>query len=151
MARNEVKVELETGVYNLVELDDLIPQYGEHKSSLDEMDKTCKKENARIKEIMKFYNKDTAEANGWKITYSTSTRSDMDEDKLLDILRKDWTSHNGSMQCPYIKTKEYVDMDALENAIYNGDLSKEVLLEIKTCEKSKTVETLRIARTKKED
>jgi len=152
MARkNLINVEIGTGVYNIVELQDLIPQYGEHKTSLDDMDKVCKKENTRIKELMKFYQKDSMESEGWKVSYSVSERTSMNEDKLLEILKEDWISRNGSIECPYIKTKEYVDMDLLEDALYKDEVPKDVILKMKTCEESKQVETLRISKMKEAD
>ena len=88
------------------------------------------------------------QVDDWKATYSVQRRESMNEDKLLDVLKKNWTAHNGSMQCPYIKTKEYVDFDILEDAIYRNELSNEVLMEMDTCKEVKEVETLKVAKVK---
>ena len=50
-----------------------------------------------------------------------------------------------------IKTKEYVDFDALEKAIYNGLLPGETLLEMDKAREVKEVVTLRVTKIKKEN
>ena len=63
---------------------------------------------------------------------------DFNEAKALDIILSYWHEHNGSMQCPFIRTVEVLDMDALEGAIYRKELPKEVLMELDKC-RTKTV------------
>ena len=123
-----------------VSLDTLIPQYAENKSMLDDYKKICDEENKQIKDMME---EGSYEAGGWKATKSVTTRDSMNEDKLLDVLKK-----AGFTQTSIIKTKEYVDMDELESAIYNGLIEKDILLEIDKCRESKEVITLRISKVK---
>lgn len=127
-----------------VSLDTLIPQYAENKSLLDDYKKICDEENKQIKDMME---EGSYEAGGWKATKSVTTRDSMNEEKLLDVL-----TQNKLYQLPYkdkiIKTKTYVDMDALESAIYKGLIPKEVLLKIDKCRESKEVVTLRISKVK---
>ncbi len=123
-----------------VSLDTLIPQYAENKSLLDDYKKICDKENKQIKDMME---EGSYEAGGWKATKSVTTRDSMNEDKLLDVLK-----NTNAVYLGIIKTKEYVDMDALESAIYNGDIDKEILLKIDKCRESKEVVTLRISKVK---
>jgi hypothetical protein len=47
------------------------------------------------------------------------------------------------MECPYIKTREYIDMEALENAIYQKELTPSVLADMDKCREVTTVVTLR--------
>lgn len=136
---------------SLDDLKTLIPEYGQNKSKLDEMDKVCKSQNASIKLIMADNQMDSMTVDGWKATYSIQERTSLDEDALLEVLKKDWVERNGSMECPYIKKKEYVDMDALEDAMYNQEVSEDLIVKMKSCETVKKVETLRIAKTKEED
>lgn len=123
-----------------VSLDTLIPQYAENKSLLDDYKKICDEENKQIKDMME---EGSYEAGGWKATKSVTTRDSMNEDKLLDVLKK-----AGFTQTSIIKTKEYVDIDELESAIYNGLIEKDILLEIDKCRESKEVVTLRISKVK---
>lgn len=123
-----------------VSLDTLIPQYAENKSMLDDYKKICDEENKQIKDIME---EGSYEAGGWKATKTISTRETMNEEKLLDVARK-----NSYYLSDIIKTKEYIDMDKLESLLYKGNISKEVLLEIDKCRESKEVVTLRISKVK---
>lgn len=121
-------------------LDNLIPQYAENKSILDDYKKICDKENKQIKELM---TDDTYEAGGYKATKSVQVRESMNEDKLLELL-----IDKGYKDTKVIKQKYYVDMDALESAIYSGQIPKEDLLAIDKCRESKEVVTLRISKVK---
>ena len=105
-------------------------------------------DNAKIKAIMREREIKDYQVDDWKAVYSVQRRESMNEDKLLDVLKKNWTAHNGSMQCPYIKTKEYIDFDILEDAIYRNELSNEVLMEMDTCKEVKEVETLKVSKVK---
>ena len=51
---------------------------------------------------------------------------------------------------PVIKTKEYVDADALERLIYAEKLDHEILLAIDACNTKVTKETLRVKKLKGE-
>lgn len=121
-------------------LDNLIPAYAENKAILDDYKKICDKENKQIKELM---TDDTYEAGGYKATKSVQVRETMNEDKLLELL-----IDKGYKDTKVIKQKYYVDMDALESAIYSGQIPKEDLLAIDKCRESKEVVTLRISKIK---
>ena len=129
------------GDYMSQKLDTLIPQYAENKNMLDDYKKICDKENKQIKELM---TDDTYEAGGYKATKSVQTRESLNEDRLLAIA----SQHRVFRDIGIIKTKEYVDMEALESAIYKGMLDKEALMEIDKCRESKEVVTLRISKIK---
>ena len=51
---------------------------------------------------------------------STVEKFSFDDDKLMDLVK---SLTDKKLISKLIRTKEYVDMDALENAIYHGDLS----------------------------
>lgn len=121
----------------------LIPEYGSHKSTLDEYDKICKSENAEIKRIMEEEGIDNMQAGGYKVTYSVRESNTMNEDKLLALLQDKVSAESG-----IVKTKKYVDMDALESAIYNGAIPKEVLIEMDNCREKKQTVSLRITKVK---
>lgn len=125
----------------LNDLDVLIPQYAENKSEMDSYKKICDKENAQIKAIMKDFVVDNYEAGGYKASYSISKRETMNEEILLDI------AHNFGIP-EIVKTKEYIDFDALEKAIYNGDISDDILMEMDKAKEVKEVVTLRVTKIK---
>lgn len=129
---------------NLNDLDILIPRYVENKVEMESYKKICDRENAQIKSIMKDFAVQNYATGGYKATYSVSTRETMNEEMLLEI------AHNFGIP-EIVKTKEYIDFDALENAIYNGRISQEVLLEMNKAKEIKEVVTLRVTKIKKKE
>ena len=123
-----------------VSLDTLIPQYAENKALMDDYKKICDEENKQIKELM---DEGSYEAGGYKATKSVQVRESMNEDKLLEVLRKAVFTPTS-----IIKTKEYIDMYELESAIYKGLIEKDILMEIDKCREKKEVVTLRVSKVK---
>lgn len=127
---------------NLKKLDELIPQYAMNKSEMDSYKKICDKENAEIKKLMTDLVLPFYEAGEYKATCSISERESMNEEMLLEIAH-----HHGISEI--VKTKEYIDFDALEKAIYDGKISQEILLEFDKAKEVKKVTTLRVSKIKK--
>lgn len=125
-------------------LETLVLDYGNHKEELDKYKKLCDNENKSIKKLMTDLDIKEFEADGYKVSVSVSKRETMDEDKLLEI------AHSYNID-EIIKTKEYIDFDALEDAIYNGRISKHTLSEMNKAKNTKEITTLRVRRTNKED
>lgn len=147
MARKNLnQVNEEQKQTRLAELNNLIPLYGVNKEAYDKYDKLCKSENAEIKAIMAECNMDSITVEGYKVTYSVSDRKSMNEDKLLELIQQ-----NENLAYKVIKTKQYVDMDELEKAIYSGDIDEDTLAEMQKCEEVKKVETLRITKKKEKE
>ena len=123
-------------------LDDLIPSYAVNKLELDSYKKICDSENSQIKSQMLDLGITAYSAGGYTAKYITSERTSMNEDKLLAIIKK----HNIP---DVIKTREYVDMDELENYLYHldeeDDDAKKIFKDIDTCRDIKEVVTLRIS------
>jgi hypothetical protein len=97
------------------------------------------KENAEIKTLMRASNLSEFVAGDIKATCSVSERQDFIEEALIEKLKE--MKVRG-----IIKKKEYVDMDALENAIYNGKVDAAALA---SCQTTKEVVTLRVSKVKK--
>lgn len=132
-------------------LNELIPQYASNKAELDSYKKICDKENAQIKEIMLSEKLDICEAGGYKATCTVSVRESMNEEKLLEIYHKNEALIWKLQDLGVIKTKEYVDFDMLEKAIYDEIIPKEMLLEMDKAKESKEVVTLRVSKIKKKE
>ena len=126
-------------------LDELIPVYGDNKERLDVLDKICKEENKQIKELLG--DKTNYETSGWKVTKSVQNRDKIDED-LLCVKLSDFPE---MYELGVIKVQEYVDMDALEDAMYKGQLNKKMLAVVEKCREHKEVVTLRISRVEEEE
>lgn len=125
-------------------LDELIPAYAQNKNELDSYKKICESENSQIKEKMVEIGQDEYSAGGYKAKRIVSERVSMNEDKLLAVMKKHYLVQ-------VIKTREYVDMDALENYLYHIDEedNKELLAEIDKCREVKEVVQLRISKERK--
>ena len=126
------------------ELDTLIPQYVTNKTELDGYKKICDRENAQIKKLMLTDNLSTYNVGQYKASCIVSTRESFNEEKLLEIAH-----HHGISEI--VKTKEYIDYDALEDAIYKGRISSEIILEMDTAKEVKEVVSLRISKVKQEE
>ena len=122
-------------------LDALIPRYAVNKEQMDELKKVCDVQNKEIKELMLSENLDLYTSKGYKATKFISKRESFNEAKLLKALQD--VNIDG-----LIKTKQYVDMDVLESALYRGQLSEEVILTLDKCKEVKEVVTLKITKVK---
>ena len=60
------------------------------------------------------------------------------EDKLIDFLKANGVADK------IVKTKEYVDFDALESAIYHEVIPTDVVKEMASCKDVKVTKVLRI-------
>jgi len=120
---------------NVSDLDGLLRGYKQNKESLDSYKKLCDEGNQLIKDIMKTNNIEKyTSLDGIKATFSIQKRQDFDDEKLLQKIKELGFTD-------IIKTKEYVDMDGLENLIYNGELDGSAIAD---CRIIKEVETLRV-------
>ena len=70
----------------------------------------------------------------------------MNEAKVLELLTKE--CHDKCVELGIIKTKEYVDAQALEAAIYRGDIPKKTLLKMDACKDIKDTPTLNVVKKK---
>ena len=122
-------------------LDSLIPQYAENKSKQDEIKKLCDKENAEIKSIMQNFALPKYVAGGYKATYTIQKRESINEEMLLEI------AHQFGIP-EIVKTKEYIDFDALERAIYNNLIPEDVLHQMDAATTIKEVPTLKVSKVK---
>mgnify|MGYP007122053743 CR=1 FL=1 len=122
-------------------LDSLIPQYAENKSKQDEIKKLCDKENAEIKSIMQNFALPKYVAGEYKATYTIQKRESINEEMLLEI------AHQFGIP-EIVKTKEYIDFDALERAIYNNLIPEDVLHQMDAATTIKEVPTLKVSKVK---
>lgn len=143
--KENVRRTVERNMTNFEKLDKLVPQYGANKALMENYKKQCEEENKEIKQIMSDLVLQHYTAGGYKISKSVQTKENLDEDILLDIIKNNSSVINTER---LIKTKEYVDMDELEKALYNNEIPKEVILDMDKARTVKKVTTLRITKLK---
>ena len=120
------------------ELKELIRLFYEDKQQLDNYKKSTDESNTKIKEYMTELNLTEFKDEDLTAKISIQNRESFNEARLLDKL--------SALNVPgVIKTREYVDMDALEDAIYNGLVDAS---ELTSCKDTKTVTTLKVSKSK---
>lgn len=119
-------------------LKNLIPVYQENKVQMDAYKKVADRYNKEIKSVMKDADIKEFEVGDLRAVYSVSKRENFIEEALIEKIKA--LKIRG-----VVKKKEYVDMDALENAIYNGKVDAATLAD---CKETKEVITLRISKAK---
>lgn len=122
-------------------LSQLLPVYEANKSKMDSYKKLVDKDNKEIKSIMLGAGLREFVVDDIKASCSVSEREDFIEEALIAKLKE--MKVRG-----IVKKKEYVDMDALENAIYHGKIDAAALA---NCQTKKEVVTLRITKLKRKE
>lgn len=120
------------------QLERLIPKYMENNLKMKDYKKLVDEDNGKIKHLMKGNAIEVFEVGNLKASCTTSERMSFNEDALIEKLKELKTRG-------IVKKKEYVDMDALENAIYHGKLSA---AELASCQETKEVVTLKVSKKK---
>lgn len=125
-------------------LNELIPEYGQKNTECNALKKVVADLNSKIKLAVHEAKKENEDIiiDGWNCNLSVKEDTVLNEDRLLELAKKH--------KIDIIRTKEYIDFDALEKLIYKGDISKKVLLEMDSCKDSTTKETLRVTKAKEE-
>ena len=128
--------------------DRLVAHYGEVDEHIKSLTKERDGDKETIKDELEKRGESNHTAGGYKVSRQVSYRTSVDEDKMLNVLKSDWTKRYGSMECPYIKTVEVVDTEALEAVIYAGELSDEVMKALDDCQSKKEVITRKCTKVK---
>lgn len=138
-----------------IELAGLIDTYKAGKDLENKYKKDNTALNTSIKDIFLDLFKDKLNADG-EAEFSTEQftaklkvkkNEELNEAKAIETIKSEWASKNGSMTCPYLKMVYVLDEEAIEKAIYNGELKAEVLASCK--EVKEPTYTLTVGKLKK--
>ena len=124
-----------------------IPIFAANKFSENTLSKLNKDANTQIKKAFAVLGINEYSVGKYVAKLSTSVSESLDEERLLELLKeviKDKIP--GS-----IKTKEYVDMDVLESAIYHDNIPEEVVLQMDNCKIRTEKTALRVTTRKKKE
>ena len=116
-------------------LSDIVPVYFENNAEYKAYKSLTEKGSAKIKEIMGLLKSDIAKVGKYTVSITKVDKSKMDEDKLLTLVKAKFPE---DLQKTLIATREYIDTDALEDAMYKGKLSEELTAEMAKCMIPKT-------------
>lgn len=125
-------------------LDDIIPTYYEYNNLKNSVDKHLKEWNSRIKTSMGDLKTQSYTSGNYIATISCTEKYNFIEDLLILKLRE-LEKTEGLDASRFIKTREYVDLEELERAIYSKEL---IASEFVDCQSVNTVQTLRVKKEK---
>lgn len=123
-------------------LKSLVESYIVNKQKEDDFKKKASAENTQIKELMHEYNLTEVSTDLGTAKITEQEKVTFIEEKLIEFLKTNNVANN------IVKTKEYVDFDALESAIYNEKIPAELIKEMSSCQEKKITTVLRISKKK---
>lgn len=121
-----------------------IDSYKENKDLENRLKKSNTESGNRIKAYFNEKGITNASSEKYTATVATTTKSTLNEELAIEIIKENLGE---ALLRSVIKKKEYIDEDALEKLVYNGDFDINKLAKAKI---DTTTQTLRIAK-KKED
>lgn len=128
------------------ELEELINAYKNNKQEVDDLKKVVDRQNKEIKDIMLEEDlKEFTTYNNYTAKIIVTEKDTMNEELLLSRLQVVKDKYPN-----LIKTKEYVDLDELENLLYNNLLDENTTEKVNSCITTKEVVQLRISKKKGE-
>ena len=135
MARAKIEPAVKTPEEQLVEL---IPKYAMNKNEMDSYKKLVDKDNLQIKDLMKQASLNEFIVSDFRAARTVAYRKNINEEAMIEKIKA--LGIRG-----IVKKREYIDTDALENAMYHGKVNPEKLAD---CIETKEVVTLKITRVK---
>ena len=130
--------------FDLETLKSICANYISIKAEADKYDKLAKSDNAEIKRQMFALHLKSCDTDLGTVKISEQESKSFREDDLIQYLKDNGVADG------IVKMKEYVDMEALESAIYHEKLSKEVVAGMSSCEDKKVTIKLLISKKKGE-
>ena len=101
----------------------LIDEYSEKKKEADRAKKEVDKINLQIKGMLEEVGLDEYSSESFTVTRSIINTDKIDEDRLINLLNSILTDEQKS---EVIKTKLYLDLDKLEDMVYNRVIDADV-------------------------
>ena len=129
---------------NAFNLSEMIDTYKASKDKENALKKANNEMNENIKTYMQEHDMSSANSEKYTATLSCTKKESLNEDLAIEIIKENL---GGALLSSVIKQKEYIDEDALEKLVYNGDFDINKLAKAKMV---KETYTLRIGK-KKED
>ena len=124
------------------DLSKTIDEYKESKDKENSLKKINNELSENIKSYMHEHNMTTADTDNYTATLSRKDSESLNEDLAIEIIKENL---GGALLASVIKTKEYIDEDALEKLVYNGDFDINKLAKAKIV---KPTFTLRVTKKK---
>ena len=123
-------------------LSKVIDEYKESKDKENALKKANTAMNESIKKYMSENDMNEASSDMYTAVLSNTTKESLNEDLAIEIIKENL---GGALLASVIKQKEYIDEDALEKLVYNGDF------DISKLEKAKITKVTTTLRIKKKN
>lgn len=124
------------------DLSKIIDEYKESKDKENALKKVNNVLSENIKGYMYEHDMSSADSGKYTATLTKTDKESLNEDLAIEIIKENLS---GALLSSVIKQKEYIDEDALEKLVYNGDFDINKLAKAKI---TKTSYTLRVTRRK---
>ena len=121
---------------NVFDLSTAIDKYKESKDNENALKKANNELNENIKTYMQEHNMTSANSKNWSATLSCTKKESLNEDLAIEIIKENL---GGALLSSVIKQKEYIDEDALEKLVYNGDFDINKLAKAKIVKETYTL------------
>lgn len=125
-----------------LDINKIIDSYKESKDKENALKKVNTEMGNNIKSYFQTNGLDKVDTDKYTATVTTSTSESLNEELAIEIIKENL---DGAMLNTVIKSKEYIDEDALEKLVYNGDFDITKLAKAKI---TKTTSTLRVGKKK---
>ena len=129
---------------NVFDLSTAIDKYKESKDKENALKKANNELNENIKAYMQEHDMSSANSEKYTATLSCVKKESLNEELAIEIIKENL---GGALLSSVIKQKEYIDEDALEKLVYNGDFDITKLAKAKMV---KETYTLRVNKKKDE-
>lgn len=124
------------------DLSKIIDEYKESKDKENALKKVNNALSENIKGYMYDHDMSSADSEKYTAILTKTDKESLNEDLAIEIIKENLS---GALLSSVIKQKEYIDEDALEKLVYNGDFDINKLAKAKI---TKTSYTLRVTRRK---
>ena len=122
-------------------LESLIERYAANKAKLDHYTEQCNADKSEIKDIMAEEKLSVKITDRFIARRQVSVRESLNEENLIQVLKRSLTPDR---YAGIIRTKEYVDMTALEKFLYSADMPDSFFAELESCKKTSEVISLKV-------
>ena len=118
------------------DLSKAIDEYKESKDKENALKKANNEMNENIKTYMQEHDMSSANSEKYTATLSCTKKESLNEDLAIEIIKENL---GGALLSSVIKQKEYIDEDALEKLVYNGDFDINKLAKAKIVKETYTL------------
>ena len=113
-----------------------IDSYKESKDKENALKKANDKLNETIKTYMQEHGIESVNSEKYTATLSCTKKESLNEDLAIEIIKENL---GGALLSSVIKQREYIDEDALEKLVYNGDFDITKLAKAKIVKETYTL------------